>query len=79
MIVLVAVAVPIEEVEELKNFYAILYYSLTGMLSLLGGLIVAMSLMIGSTIRALVEVALNGGKSHPLIEEPSEESEASQS
>lgn len=79
VVVLVAVAVPIEEVEELRDFYAVLYYSLTAMLSILGGLIVAMSLMIGSTIRALVEVALGGGKSHPLIEENSEDQESSQS
>ncbi len=68
VVVLVAVAIPIEEVEELRDFYASLYFALAAMLSVLGGLIVAMSLMIGATIRALVDVAVSGGDDHPIIE-----------
>lgn len=73
VVVLVAVAIPIEEVVELQDFYSTLYYALAAMLSILGGLTVAMSLMIGATIKALIAVAVSGGAGHPIIEEEASE------
>ena len=64
--VLVAMAIPISEVEELTRIYSVLYYVMAGLISLLGGLVVAMSLMIGGTVRGLVDAAHPEGDSHLL-------------
>lgn len=72
--VLVAMAIPVEEVEELRSYYSVLYYVLAGFASLLGGLIVAMSLMIGGTVRGLVDAAHPKGNSS-IIEQRSEDQE----
>jgi hypothetical protein len=67
--VLVALAIPIEEVDELSSYYAFLYYTLAGMVSLLGGLVVATSLMIGGTVTGLVEAARPEGNSYLVVDE----------
>ncbi len=61
--VLVVLAIPIAEVDELSSYYSILYYTLAAMVSLLGGLVVATSLMIGGTVNGLVELARPEGDS----------------
>lgn len=61
--VLVVLAIPIEEVDGLSSYYSILYYTLAAMISLLGGVIVATSLMIGGTVSGLVELARPEGNS----------------
>lgn len=66
---LVGLAIPIEEVEELDSYYAILYYALAAMVSLLGGLVVATSLMIGGTVIGLVEAARPEGDSYLVADE----------
>ncbi|MEX1038828.1 MAG: hypothetical protein WDZ96_08250 [Acidimicrobiia bacterium] len=67
--VLVALAIPIEEVDELDSYYAFLYYTLAAMVSLLGGLVVATSLMIGGTVKGMVEAARPEGNSSLVIDE----------
>lgn len=67
--VLVALAIPIEEVDEMSSYYAFLYYTLAGMVSLLGGLVVATSLMIGGTVKGLAEAARPEGKSYLVVDE----------
>lgn len=73
VIVLVTMAIPVGEVEEARSYYAVLYYILAAMLSILGGLIVAMALMIGGTVRGLVDAAHPEGESHLVINEDAEE------
>lgn len=53
---LLAVGVPIQEVDEVRPYYAVLYYVLAAGMALLGGMVVSMGLMIGSTLRGLVNV-----------------------
>lgn len=67
VVVLIAMGIPIAEVEEVREFYATLYYVLAALMSLLGGLVVAMALMIGGTIGGLTDAAHPEGESH-LIE-----------
>lgn len=53
---LLAVGVPIQEVDEVRPYYVVLYYVLAAGMALLGGMAVSMGLMIGSTLRGLVNV-----------------------
>lgn len=53
---LLAVGVPIQQVDEVRPYYDILYYVLAGAMSLVGGTVVSMGLMIGATLRGLVNV-----------------------
>lgn len=53
---LLAVGVPIQQVDEVRPYYAILYYVLAGAMALVGGMVVSMGLMIGATLRGLVNV-----------------------
>ena len=46
-----------EEVEELRVYYDVMYYILTGTTSLVGAAIVAMTLLIAETVKGLIEVA----------------------
>lgn len=55
-LVLLAVAIPIEEVEELATYYAIFYYVLAVALSLLGGLVIAIGVIIGFLLRGLIAI-----------------------
>ena len=73
--VLVVLAIPIEEVEELSSYYSVLYYTLAAMVSLLGGLVVATSLMIGGTVNGLVEMARPDGDSR-LVSDQSDGAQA---
>ncbi len=66
---LLAVGVPVQEVDEMRPYYAILYYVLAGGMALVGGMVVSMGLMIGSTLRGLVDVQHPDGVSDLLIEE----------
>jgi hypothetical protein len=56
-LVLIAVTIPIEEVEELRTYYDVMYYVLAGTTSLVGASVVAMTLLIAETIRGLIKVA----------------------
>lgn len=66
--VLLAVSVPIVEVEEISELYASLYYILSAAIAVLGGLVTTMGLMIGATLRGLIGAAHPEGESD-LIEE----------
>ncbi|HSM02087.1 MAG TPA: hypothetical protein VK960_06620 [Acidimicrobiia bacterium] len=76
VILLLAVTVPLAEVEEITISYATVYYVLTGAMALLGGLLVSVALLIGSTIRGLIAIGKPGVKSDLIAEsdEPAEES-----
>lgn len=63
VVLLLAVGVPLEEVDELRPYYSLLYYLLTGLMAFVGGLVVAMGLMIGSTLRGLIEIQQPGAAS----------------
>jgi hypothetical protein len=67
-LVLLAVAVPIAEVEALTTYYAAFYYVLAAALSLLGGLVVAMGLIIGFILRGLIAIGHPEGESDLLHE-----------
>jgi hypothetical protein len=69
VVVLVAMAIPIGEVDEVRNYYAVLYFLLAALLSLLGGLVVAMALMIGGTVRGLVDATHPEGTSHLVVDD----------
>lgn len=56
-LVLIAVTVPIEEVDELTSYYDIMYYVLASATSLVGGAVVATALSIAETIHGLIAVA----------------------
>ena len=73
-LVLLAVAVPIAEVEGLATYYAAFYYVLAAALSLLGGLVVAMGLIIGFILRGLIAIGHPEGESD-LLREGQEEPE----
>jgi len=60
---LLAVSVPISEVEEFRRYYVILYYILAGAMAVVGGLIVAVGLMIGATLRGLIDLGHPEGAS----------------
>lgn len=75
VVALVTMAIPIAEVDEVRNYYAILYFILAAILSVLGGLVVAMALMIGGTVRGLVDAAHPDGISHLIVQEEEEEGE----
>lgn len=67
VVLLLFLGVPVEEAEQLRLYYDIIYYSVTGAASLLGGLLVAVILMLYRTITGLVDIGHPGGNSH-LIE-----------
>lgn len=67
--VLLAVSVPVGEVQEIKSHYATLYYLLCVAIAALGGLVVTMGLMIGTTLRGLIAAAHPEGDGD-LIEPP---------
>lgn len=69
--VLLAVSIPIVEVEEIRDHYATLYYLLSGAIAVLGGLVTTMGLMIGATLRGLIGAAHPDAESD-LVESPSE-------
>lgn len=70
--VLLAVAVPIREVEELATYYAVFYYVLAGALAVLGGLVIAMALLIGLILRGVIAIGHSDAESDlvPKEEQP---------
>lgn len=74
-LVLLAVAIPISEVEELATYYAIFYYVLAAALSLLGGLVIAIGVIIGFLLRGLIDIGHSEADSDLLSEVGREESE----
>jgi hypothetical protein len=62
-LILLAVAVPVEEVEELANYYATFYYVLAVALSLLGGMVIAIGVIIGFLLRGLIAIGHSEGES----------------
>lgn len=66
---LLAVGVPIQEVDEVRPYYAFLYYVLAAGMAVLGGMVVSIGLMIGSTLRGLVNLQHPDGISDLLHEE----------
>jgi hypothetical protein len=53
---LLAASVPIEQVQSLSGFYDVYYYVVAAGISILGGVTIAIGLMIGSTLRGLVRI-----------------------
>lgn len=53
---LLAASVPIEQVDTLSGFYDVYYYVVAAGISILGGLTIAVGLMIGATLRGLVRI-----------------------
>jgi hypothetical protein len=66
---LLAVSVPISEVEELRSYYTILYYILVAVIALVGGMIVSVGLLIGATLRDLTDIGHPDGDSDLLAGE----------
>lgn len=73
VVILVALSVPIEEVDDLRARYAQLYYALAAGISVLGGVVVAMALMIGATVHGLIDLGRGPEGSH-LVENPGHDS-----
>lgn len=61
--VLVTIAVPLDEVDELQRYYNVVYYSMSVASAVLGGLVVAMTIMIGISIKGLVSIGTHGKES----------------
>jgi hypothetical protein len=74
---LLAVTVPIREVEELSRVYDVLYYVLGVAVASLGGLMVAIGLMISSTLSGLIELAHPEG-SNDLLDDHTDASHTEQ-
>lgn len=62
-LVLIAVTVPIGEVEELASYYDALYYILAGATAIVGGSLIATTLLISETVAGLVRVVRSNGDS----------------
>lgn len=54
--VLMILTFPLEESEELSSFYDVVYYTVMGMSAVLGGMMVALVLMLLNAIRELVQL-----------------------
>lgn len=76
IVVLLAVTLPIGEVEELATYYHIFYYVLAGSLSVLGGLVVATGSLIGVTLRGLIAIGHPEGESDLLDAEVDQTTDA---
>jgi hypothetical protein len=61
--VLLAVSIPVVEVEGLRRYYAVLYYLLSAAIAVLGGLLTTMGLMLGTTLKGLIDAAHPEGES----------------
>lgn len=64
VIVLLILGLPVEEADQLRLYYDIVYYTITALASLLGGLLIAIVLMLQRTIRGLIDIG------HPDSESP---------
>lgn len=56
IVTLVFLGLPVEEAEGLRLYYNVIYYAVTGSASVLGGLMVAVVLMLHRTISGLVAI-----------------------
>lgn len=56
MVLLMVLSVPLEEADTLRRLYTWIYYSTVLLMSLLGGLLIAVVVMLHSTIRGLIHV-----------------------
>lgn len=56
-LVLIAVTIPLEEVEQLRSYYDVMFYVLAGTTSLVGGTLIASAFLIAETVMGLVDVA----------------------
>lgn len=70
--VLLAVALPVGEVERFEGFYELLYYILVAAVSVLGGLMVTIGLMISATLFGLIDIGHPQGSSALLAESDEE-------
>lgn len=66
MVVLMVLSVPLEEAETLRRVYTWVYFTVVLLMSLLGGLLIAIVVMVNSTIRGLLR-ALHPDHDSPLI------------
>ncbi len=64
VVLLLFLGVPVEEADQLRLYYDLIYYSVTAVACLLGGLLVAVVLMLHRTINGLVDIGHPDGKSH---------------
>lgn len=71
VMLLLAVTIPLSEVEEIAIPYVAFYYVLTSAMALLGGLIVSVALLIGSTIRGVIAIGKPGARSDLIADEDS--------
>lgn len=71
-ILLLAVTMPIEEVQDLTAFYDVLYYVLATATAVLAGVMVTIGLMISATLIGLIELAHPEGSNHLLGEDEPE-------
>jgi hypothetical protein len=70
--VLLAVSVPVGEVDRIEGHYDVLYYVLTAAIAVLGGLLTTLGLMIGATLRGLLGAVHPEGESDLVDEDVSE-------
>jgi hypothetical protein len=68
VILLLVIGLPLEEAEGLQAYYNVMYGLITGTASLLGGLMIAVVLMLYQAIRGLVDIGHPEGESD-LIED----------
>jgi hypothetical protein len=66
VVLLLAMTVPIGELEQLSGAYDLLYYALGVAIASLGGLMVSIGLMISSTLSGLIDLAHPEGSDHLL-------------
>lgn len=78
VILLLILGMPVEEAEQLRLYYDIVYYTITALASLLGGLLIAIVLMLQRTIRGLIDIGHPDGDS-PLIASEHHADDAEQS
>lgn len=76
VVLLLFLGVPVEEAEQLRLYYDVVYYATTGAASVLGGLLIATVLMLYRTIAGLIDIGHPRGQSQ-LIEEIEENAKAS--
>lgn len=64
VVLLLFLGLPVEEADQLRLYYDVVYYAVTGAASVLGGLLIAIVLMLHRTIRGLVDIGHPDGNSH---------------
>jgi hypothetical protein len=71
VVLLLFLGLPVEEADQLAVYYNVVYYGITGAASLLGGMLIAIVLMLHRTIVGLIDIGHPSGIS-PLIHAPDE-------